>query len=460
MVKYGLDGERTLMDLRKMVAAAMLCATGAASQAQVREQGRLSAKSHRAPMVVVISLDAFGASLLDQPLLPVPTLHALMKSGSYARSMQPVNPTVTWPNHTSMITGVAPAKHGLIVNGQIKGQRMGKVPTVEFHADKTTLVRVPTVYDRAHDAGLTTAEMDWVAIENAKSIDWSFFEQPVTTSPLVQEMLADGSLTRAELDGFKTGSQAYRDRLYTRSASYAIRRHHPNLVLLHLLALDSAEHAYGFDTMAGVNTAAFLDDRVKEVVGAVRDAGDLNRATFLIVSDHGQSSVHHTVDPNTILREAGVPLSEASALAEGGAAYIYETNRTPELTAKIRAAFAASSATQSVLTDEQIAEEGWPSRTDNPAAFDVLTYAKEDWKFGGGSAVEDQHITVEPQTGAHGYPNTRTLMQAIFIANGAAIRSIGEQPAFPNINVAATIAQILGLPQNGMDGKPLAAILK
>ena len=121
-------------------------------------------------MVVVISLDAFGAELLKNPLLPVPALYALMRSGSYATSMQPVNPTVTWPNHTSMVTGVAPAKHGLIANGQITGQRTGSVPTVEFHADKT-LVRVPTVYDRAHEAGLTTAEMDWVAVEHAKTID-------------------------------------------------------------------------------------------------------------------------------------------------------------------------------------------------------------------------------------------------------------------------------------------------
>ena len=63
------------------------------------------------------------------------------------------------------------------------------------------------------------------------------------------------------------------------------------MLLLHLLSLDSAEHAYGFDTIAGVNTAAFLDDRVQEVVDAVRDAGDMDRTTFLIVSDHGQSSV-------------------------------------------------------------------------------------------------------------------------------------------------------------------------
>ncbi|HEY4356175.1 MAG TPA: alkaline phosphatase family protein [Acidobacteriaceae bacterium] len=437
------------MGLRSIASVAILCAVTVAGVAQ---------KPERKAMVVVISLDAFGAALLSQPLTPVPTLHSLMKSGSYARSMQPVNPTVTWPNHTSMVTGVTAAKHGLIANGQITGQRTGKVPTVVFHADKAALVRVPTVYDRAHDAGLTTAEMDWVAIENTKSIDWSFFEQPVAKSVLLQEMLKDGSLTQAELDSFHQASQAYRDRLYTRGATYAIKHHHPNLVLLHLLALDSAEHLYGFDTMAGTNTAAFLDDRVKEVVDAVRDAGDLDRTTFLIVSDHGQSSVHHTVDPNAVLTEAGIPASEATALAEGGATYIYETHHSPDLTAKIRATFAASVATDSVPTDEEMASQGWPSRSDNTTAPDVVAYAKEGWTFGGSGGANGK--AVEPQRGAHGYPNTRPLMQSIFIANGVAIRSAGEQPSFPNIDVAATIAQILGLPQTGMDGKPLTGILK
>lgn len=439
--------------LRGMLTVVMVGAMAAAGVAQ---------KPQRKPMVVVISLDAFGASLLDQPLLPVPTLHALMKSGAYARSMQPINPTVTWPNHTAMVTGVNAAKHGLIANGLIHGQRTGALPAVEFHADKTALVRVPTVYDRAHEAGLVTAEMDWVAIENAKSIDWSFFEQPVASSPLLKEMLADGSLTQTELDGFRKGPQAYRDRLYTRGATYAIRHHHPNLVLLHLLALDSAEHTYGFDTMAGANTAAFLDDRVKEVMDAVREAGDMDRTTFLIVSDHGQSSTHHGVDPNAILVAAGIPPTEATALAEGGVAYVYETRHSAELSAKIRAAFAASAATDTVPSDEEMVAQGWPSRSDNPTAPDVIAFAKEGWQFGGKAVAEHRATSpdVEPQTGTHGYPNTRPLMQSIFIANGAAIRAAGMQPSFPNVDVAATIAQILGLPQTGMDGKPLVAILK
>ncbi len=415
------------------------------------------AAPQRKPVVVVISLDAFGASLLHDPLLPVPTLHALMKSGTYAMSMQPVNPTVTWPNHTAMVTGVTPAKHGLIANGQITDIRNGKVPHVAFHADKSTLVRVPTVYDEAHAAGLGTAEMDWVAIENPGTIDWSFFEQPVLTSPLIAEMIANGALAKDELKDFNgKPSQPYRDRLYTRGATFAIKHHHPNLVLLHLLALDGNEHTYGYGTPAGAVTAAFLDDRVKEVIDAVRDAGDLDRTTFLIVSDHGQSSVHHTADPNAILIAAGITPDQATALAEGGAAYIYEAHATPALDRKIRETFAANPATDSVPTPAEAVAQDWPLPQNNTTAPDVIVYAKEDWKFA--ERVPAQQP--EPQTGAHGYPNTRPLMQEIFIASGAAIKQTGEQPAFPNIDVAATIAQILGLSQAGMDGKPLTAILK
>ena len=431
-------------------AAALLVATTfyGAAVAQMATQ--------RKPMVVVISLDAFGASLLADPKLPVPTLHALMKSGAYATSMQAVNPTVTWPNHTAMVTGVTPAKHGLIANGQITDIRNGKIPHVEFHAEKTALVRVPTVYDEAHEAGLVTAEMDWVAVEHAKGIDWSFFEQPVATSPLLQEMLADGSLTTDELRDFNgKPSQPYRDRLYTRGAAYAIKHHHPNLVLLHLLALDGNEHTYGYGTPAGDVTAAFLDDRVKEVMDAVREAGDMDRTTFLIVSDHGQSSVHHSANPNAILTAAGITPDQATALAEGGAAYIYEAHANPALDAKIRAAFAANPATDSVPTPAEAAAQGWPLPATNNTAPDVLVYAKEDWKF-------DERGSAQPerQTGAHGYPNTRPLMQQIFIASGAAIRPVGQQPAISVLSVAPTIAEILSLPRIGMDGKPLSAILK
>ena len=140
--------------------------------------GSALAQGAGASKVVVISLDAFGAESLHDPHLPAPTLHQLMKTGAYAVSMRPINPTVTWPNHTSMVTGVDARKHHVVVNGLIVNQRADTPPRIDPNAPKSKLVAVPTVYDAAHKAGLTTAEVDWVAIENADGITWRFAERP------------------------------------------------------------------------------------------------------------------------------------------------------------------------------------------------------------------------------------------------------------------------------------------
>src|SRR6266511_3244770 len=69
-------------------------------------------------MVVMISLDGFPAFALDDPKLPVPTLRRLIREGVTAR-MHTINPTVTWPNHTTLVTGVRADEHGLLVNGSL-----------------------------------------------------------------------------------------------------------------------------------------------------------------------------------------------------------------------------------------------------------------------------------------------------------------------------------------------------
>src|SRR5690242_6068826 len=71
----------------------------------------LQAKAHKHKTIVVISLDGFPAYALDYPCLPIPTLRMLARDGVAAASMQPVNPTVTWPNHTALVTGVDASKH-------------------------------------------------------------------------------------------------------------------------------------------------------------------------------------------------------------------------------------------------------------------------------------------------------------------------------------------------------------
>ena len=414
------------------------------------------------PKVIVISLDAFGAASLHDPELPAPTLHALMQRGVYAASMQPINPTVTWPNHTAMVTGVNASLHHVLVNGLIVNQRTTTPPRIEMWVPKSQLVAVPTVYDAAHQAGLTTAQVDWVAIQDTPSIDWQFAERPDPDGAIEQDLVRQGAITHDELVQFGKPSQAWRDRMYTRAAIDIIQQHHPDLLLLHLLALDSIEHETGFGNDSGRNTIAFLDDRVKDVVDAVRAAGELDRTTFIIVSDHGQQSVHQLLRPNVLLKQAGLQAASASqpsyCVTDDGFALVFQQHATAASTKALKSLFADTPGIRSVLTPAEAAKEGWPTPAQSNQAPDLLLYAADGYAFTEGDTGD--YVTPTKEVGAHGYPNSDPLMQSIFIAAGFGIQPKGEIPAFPNLDIAPTIAQLLHVSLGTIQGKPLTGIME
>src|SRR3954454_21347711 len=69
--------------------------------------------------VVMISVDGLAADYMDDPKAEMPTIRALAAEGARASSMKAVTPTVTWPNHTTLVTGVNPAKHGVVGNNYL-----------------------------------------------------------------------------------------------------------------------------------------------------------------------------------------------------------------------------------------------------------------------------------------------------------------------------------------------------
>src|SRR5687768_11955019 len=128
-------------------------------------------------IVVLISIDGFPAWLWRDPTLAVPTLRRLAAEGAFAETMTVSNPSITWINHTTLVTGVTPQKHGVLFNGLLVRQPAPLPPVIEPWRDKAELVRVPTLYDVAHQSGLTTAQVDWVAILNSGTINWERSEE-------------------------------------------------------------------------------------------------------------------------------------------------------------------------------------------------------------------------------------------------------------------------------------------
>src|ERR1051325_8767152 len=152
-------------------------------------------------MVIVISLDGFPGFALEDPKQPIPTLRRLIRVGTSAR-MHPINPTITWPNHTTMVTGVGADEHGLLLNGTIVRTNGWPPVRVDPKIDKEKMVHAPTVYDAAYKAGLTTAQVDWVAINNAPTITWAFTEWATPDDAVPREMIEHGVLATNEVQDF------------------------------------------------------------------------------------------------------------------------------------------------------------------------------------------------------------------------------------------------------------------
>lgn len=410
--------------------------------------------------VVVFSIDGFPAYLWHQPDLPVPNLRRLAAEGAAADAMTVTTPASTWSSHTSMITSRSPRRHGVFFNGQIFLKGPNQPPVIEQWVDKDGFVLVPTLYDIAHGAGLTTAESDWVAVTRAKTIDWSFPEIPSTDGKVEREMMAAGLVTAEQIGWMQhqggRKSLVWHDQMWTDAACFIFARHQPNLLLVHPLTTDWVHHHYGPGTEASYVALAYADRLVGQVVEAVQKAGLRDQTTFIIMTDHGFKKVTRYIHANVALRNAGLTRSvgpnlvacQAAVMSLGGTAFVYVTDpaRKAELLPRLKRLLAGTEGVARVLDGSEGPTLGLPTPQENPRGGDLILVAKDGYLFNDSAAPVDVIMPVVDYAGTHGYPASDPEMQGIFIASGAHIRKGVTLPHVFNLDLAPTIARILDLP--------------
>lgn len=435
---------------------------------QAQDRGSIPAKDRT---VVLISIDGTPAWLWADPTLPVPNLRRLAREGAVADAMTVSNPSITWINHTTLVTGVPPRKHGVLFNGLLVRQPAPLPPIVEPWRDKAELVRVPTVYDVAHQSGLTTAQVDWVAILNSGTINWEFLEIPKAGGVIERELIDKGVVTPQDVASFGKGKNiAWRDMIWTEAACHIMRTHKPNLLLFHLLTTDTINHATGPGSQASYAAFAYADRLVGDLLKSIEEAGLKDKATVVIATDHGFKKVAKIVYPNVVLRKAGmiqvdkeqVSLTDAYVMAQGGMAFVYVTDRAKReaLLPQLKELFAGTEGVDRVIDGNEGPTLGMPTPAENQGMGDLVLYAKAGYAFQGKYDGEEPVAVSTNYLGTHGYINSDPQLDGAFIAWGYGIKPGTRVPRISNLDVAPTIAELLGVKLPDVEGRVLKEIMK
>jgi predicted AlkP superfamily pyrophosphatase or phosphodiesterase len=264
--------------------------------------------------VVLISIDGFRPEFYLDPGWNAPNLRQLMHEGVYADYVRGVFPTVTYPSHTTIITGALPARHGIYYNAPFEPEGT----TGKWYWDEK-LIRVPTLWDALHQAGLKTAAVGWPVTVGAP-IDYNIPEIWLTDKTLDRvapmrgnstpkglfeevEQHATGKITsNNDLDG----EQLTTDDNFARMAAYLIKTYKPSFTAVHFICVDAAAHDEGRDGFGVRKAVASADHAVGKVLEALQLAGIKDSTAVIITGDHGFADINTTLFPNVWLAQNGL----------------------------------------------------------------------------------------------------------------------------------------------------------
>lgn len=423
-------------------------------------------------LVVLLSIDGFPAWLWKDPSMPIPNLRRLAAEGAVGETMTVSNPSITWINHTTLVTGVSPRRHGVLFNGLLVRQGPTLPPKIEQWAERDRMVFTPTLYDRAFAAGLITAEVDWVAITKAPTIHWSFPEVPNPEGPVEKELQASQKLWDPELattDATRSRNIAWKDLQWTQAAVHIVREHRPNLLLFHLLSTDASNHSYGPGSTGSYVAYGYIDQLIGRFLEGVREAGLSEKTTMLVATDHGFKKVAKVTFPNVALRKAGlletvgarVTKADAWVQAQGGMAFAYvcDPARKAELLPRLREELSKLEGVERVLDGSEGPSLGMPLPEENAGMGDLILFAKKGYAFQLPATGETEVADSTGYLGTHGYPASDPELDGVLIASGYGIRKGVTLGRVSNLDVTPTLSRLLGVDSPGKEGRVLEEFL-
>jgi arylsulfatase A-like enzyme len=426
--------------------------------------------------VVLVSIDGLAAYELGEQYRDVelPRLRELAASGVIAESSETVFPSLTHPSHTTLVTGVLPIEHGVIGN-RLRNRETGE----SFHITNvphSQSVMVPTIFDAAKASGLRTGSFYWPETFRDPSIDDNIPEVFQKDVPTADPSAADPAFLselrsagvpidlyyRWYLDQNLKGAS---DAALAEAAAYVIRERQPHFLAIHFLVVDEIQHSYGTQHYRSYHALTSADHALGIVIDAVSEAGLADGTAFFVVSDHGFQTLRHEVNLHPLFARHDL-LDKVKLHPDSWTVHIElgEDFDTKTDTTRLQS-----------LLDEALALPGvarWIASEDYPA----LGYPRfeDDPHVRGHFMVIgelDTFLTIDPSSDSterrerepyhgHGYLPSHPSMFPAFVASGAGIRRGARIGHVRNLDVAPTIAHLLGLELPGAKGRVLTELLE
>ena len=424
----------------------------------------------KAKHLIVISYDAFSEDNWEKAR-KLPNLSKLIKTGAYSAELKSVYPTLTYVVHTTMVTGVYPDKHGIYHNNPLQPF----IPEKEqswfwFKRD----VKVPAIYDTVKKQGLKSAGILWPVTGKA-AIRYNIPEiRAIKKENQALKILKNGSPLYSIGMEKKYGrlrkgiEQPYLDNFTTMCAVDTIKRKKPNLLLMHLIDLDDAKHEYGTDSPKIDEVLIRMDKRLGDIIEAVREAGMIDDTVFMVVGDHGQINIRYKVRLNQLLKEKGLIYEENNELRwrayiqnAGGSAYLYLKENDHE------AEQLALEILNTAMTEDCYGIERLYSREElkslyAPSTASYMIEAKSGFCFS--DSLKGAVVTDLDEQGikyaTHGFSPDKPDYKCVLVVSGACIKDNHQISDVQMVDIAPTMADILGVDFENCDGRSLVEIFR
>jgi predicted AlkP superfamily pyrophosphatase or phosphodiesterase len=422
------------------------------------------------PRLVMISLDGLHPDYIkraEQLGVRLPALGALVREGAFA-SVRGVFPTVTYPSHATLVTGVSPARHGITFNTTFDPLDRNGGGWFWYTSD----LKVPALWDIARQRRLKTANVHWPVTVGA-AIDLNVPQHWNRGTPDDRKLLAALS-TPGLLPSLERDLGPYADGIDEsmtgdeNRARFVIRlleREKPDIMWAYFTALDHEQHETAPFSKSALGVLEKIDGIVGRVVAAARRAGG-SRVAIVVVSDHGHALASRELSLGVLFRR------------EGWIKYASDTSDRP---LDWRVSLWNSSGTAGVMLRDP-ADTALQRQVEAKlvqVAADTANGIARIWtraeaKSLGGMPDASFVIAMRPPYrvsgvtrgpllrsvrpgGTHGYAPDVTAMDAIFIAAGPGIKAGTDLGKIDMRDVAPTVAALLGLTMHNVEGRNVLA---